>query len=158
MSMYRAIVFIFLCVIETCSFASQNVEQGPFHLEGGGASIEFIRKNDESIDFIRKSSIKNELVDNYPVSDGVPEINTVFFVTIKKIKNIVVLVSWDEADISAIHYKVYLYTYNESGKININRDAMDDKNLEGYDGYSNSGMIFNYKNAAAIRKYLSQLK
>lgn len=35
---------------------------------------------------------------------------------------------------------------------------MDDKNLEGYDGYSNSGMIFNYKNAAAIRKYLSQLK
>lgn len=69
-----------------------------------------------------------------------------------------VLVSWDEADISAIHYKVYLYTYNESGKININRDAMDDKNLEGYDGYSNSGMIFNYKNAVAIRKYLSQLK
>lgn len=30
-----------------------------------------------------------------------------------------VLVSWDEIDISAIHYKVYLYTYNESGKINI---------------------------------------
>lgn len=69
-----------------------------------------------------------------------------------------VLVSWDEIDISAIHYKVYLYIYNESGKININRDAMDDKNLEGYDGYSNSGMIFNHKNAAAIRKYLSQLK
>ncbi|WP_130988344.1 hypothetical protein [Klebsiella pneumoniae] len=61
----------------------ENVEQGPFHLEGG-ASIEFIKRNDESIDFIRKSSIKNELVDNYPVGDGVPEINTVFFATIKK--------------------------------------------------------------------------
>lgn len=156
--MYRIILFIFLFIIQNCSFASQKVEQGPFSIKGGGGAIEFIRKNDESIDFIRKSGSKNEVIDNYPVGDGVPEIETVFFDMIKNIKNIVVLVSWDEANISAIHYKVYLYFYNENGRLSINRDAMDDKNLEGYDGYSNSGMIFNYKNAADIRKYLSQLK
>lgn len=98
------------------------------------------------------------VLDNYPVGDGLPKIDTVFFTTVKKIKNIIVLVSWDEENINAIHYKIYVYKYKANGNIVINYDVMRDRNLEGYDGYSNSGMVFNYKNSDSIKKYLSKIK
>lgn len=159
MSKLKIILFIFTYILGACSFASQSVVQGPFHFNMQDQSvIEFIKKDDESIDFIVKTSSKNELIDSYLVGDGIPKINTVFFYTIKNIKNIIVLVSWNENNISAIHYKVYLYTCNGNNKISINNDAMSDKNLEGYDGYSNSGVTFNYKDASTIKKYLSQIK
>ncbi|WP_252145881.1 hypothetical protein [Yokenella regensburgei] len=156
--MLKNINFIIICMFSCCSYASQKLEHGPFHIKSTNTSIEFVRKKDESIDFVSDTNNKIDVVDTYQVGDGVPKIDTVFFSVVKDINNIVVLVSWDEENISAVHYKIYLYTYSESGRINRNDGVMVDRNFEGYDGYSGNGMVFNYKDAADIKKYLSQLK
>ncbi len=134
---------------------AQNVVQGPFSLKGGNASIELIKNKDESITLQKIMHGNKELIDTYAVGDGVPDINSVFFYPIKNINNIIVLVSWDEKNISAVHYKIYAYDYDEKGTIHANYDVTNDRNLEGYDGYSGTGMTFNYKNASNIKKYLT---
>lgn len=48
---------------------------------------------------------------------------------VKNVNNIVVLAFWGEGNISAVHYKIYLYTYSESGRIKRNDGEMVDKNF-----------------------------
>ncbi len=73
-----------------------------------------------------------------------------------KVKNAaVLLVSWNEENISAIRYKVFFYRYYR-GELVINRRLTNDENLSGYDGYGSSGLIFDYKDADSIRKYIKE--
>ncbi|WP_051957629.1 MULTISPECIES: hypothetical protein [Yersinia] len=87
--------------------------------------------------------------------DGVPEIETVFFTPIDNVKNVIVLVSWDEDNINAKYYKTFAYKYY-NGRVSVNKKILNDGNLSGYDGYNSSGLIFSYKNAESIMKYLKK--
>jgi hypothetical protein len=136
---------------------TKKIVQGPFVLKNvKNISIVFEKNKDESISLKKETISNKELIDTYEVGDGIPEIETVFFYKIHNENNIVTLVSWDEKNISAVHYKVYVYHYDKNGNIYVNHDVSSDKNLEGYDGYSRVGMIFNYKDALTIKKYLRE--
>ncbi|MCE0828747.1 hypothetical protein LVQ78_22335 [Buttiauxella sp. A2-C2_NF] len=153
--MFKKICFCVLVSFSFNVFAEETVVQGPFPLKGvDGISIEFIKNNDESISLKEIISGKRNDVDNYAVGDGVPVIETVFFDKIRGKSKIVVLVSWDESNISAIHYKVNIYNYSNSGISGADECLNRDESLEGYDGYSGNGMIFNLKNAGEIKDYL----
>lgn len=137
------------------TFAKNNVVQGPFHLKDTvGISIEFIKKSDESISFQEINKGGSKELDNYEVGDGVPTIETVFFDSVRNQKVVVVLVSWDEENIKAVHYKIYGYNYNGTGVSGENDCLSKDKKLEGYDGYSGNGMTYNFKNAVEIKRYI----
>ncbi|CNE05962.1 hypothetical protein [Yersinia mollaretii] len=153
--MIKVFLFLFFSMVFPCQ-AAINVVQGPFSLdETSNLTVSFIKEADESISFITQSGLKTESIDSYQVYDGVPEVETVFFTPIDKIKNVIVLVSWDETNINAKHYKIFAYKYY-NGKVSVNNKVLNDGNLSGYDGYNSSGLIFNYKNAESIRGYLKK--
>lgn len=149
------LLLLFLSIILPCQ-AVINVVQGPFPLDkNNNLTVSFIKEKDESISFITQSGLKTESIDSYQVYDGVPEIETVFFTPIDNVKNVIVLVSWDEDNINAKHYKTFAYKYY-NGRVSVNKKILNDGNLSGYDGYNSSGLTFNYKNAKSIKKYLNE--
>ncbi|WP_145584782.1 hypothetical protein [Yersinia intermedia] len=151
--MIKHFIIIFFCILLPCQ-AATNVVQGPFSLDkASNITISFIREKDESISLVKHSGLKTKPIDSYQVYDGVPEVETVFFTPIDDIKNVIVLVSWDEENINAKHYKTFAYKYY-NGELLANEKVLNDKNLSGYDGYNSSGLIFNYKNAESIKEYL----
>lgn len=138
-------------------YSQENVVQGPFKLKGASnVSIRYVKNSDESISFVSNYKIKDCVVDNYAAGDGVPDIETVFFTNISKMNNIVSLVSWDEGNINAIHYKVFAYTYTNNGVVKLNEKITSDENLEGYDGYNGNGAVFDLKNSDSIKSYLKR--
>jgi len=152
----KALVFLAFFMGVSSVYAQHKVE-GSYPLKGvEKISIEMVRNEDQSISLNKVKGLNRKLIDLYEVGDGIPEINTIFFHALNKENNIIALVSWDEDNINAIHYKVYAYKYNSEGDVSSNVNVISDKNLEGYEGYSGSGMTFYYKNAASIKKYLDE--
>lgn len=149
---------LFSCLLVFISFnvcARKEIVQGPFFLKGEtGVSVEFSKNNDNSISLNQIINGDDKTIDNYEVGDGVPAIETVFFYKMQSKNKLVVLVSWDEENISAIHYKINIYDYAGSGVSGKDKCLSTDKNLEGYDGYSGNGMTFDLKNAGEIKRYL----
>lgn len=118
------------------------------------SSIEFVKNSDKSISLQETGYGINKNIDLYEVGGGVPKIETVLFDQIKNKRKLIFLVSWDEENISAIYYKIHVYNYPTEGVLEKDELLSNDKNLEGYDGYSGNGMIFNLKNAGTIKTYL----
>jgi len=153
--MLKKMSLLILLVFCFYTSAEQFVVQGPYILKGEiNSSIEFIKNKDESISLRSSVNGVKKDIDLYEVGDGSPKIETVFFDKIKNRRKLIVLVSWDEENISSIHYKVNVYNYSAGGILEKDDFLSKDKNLEGYDGYSGNGMIFNLKNASAIKNYL----
>jgi len=153
--MFKKFLFLILLFFSFYTSAEQIVVQGPYFLKGAmNSSIAFVKNSDESISLQEMGYGTNKSIDLYEVGDGVPKIETVFFDQIKSKRNLIVLVSWDEENISAIHYKIHVYNYTTEGVLEKDELLSNDKNLEGYDGYSGNGMIFNLKNAGTIKTYL----
>lgn len=149
------LLLFFLSIILPCQ-AAINVVQGPFPLDkNNNLTVSFIKEKDESISFITQSGLKTDSIDSYQVYDGVPEIETVFYTKIDNINNVIVLVSWDEDNVNAKHYKTFAYKYYNE-RVSVNKKILNDGNLSGYDGYNLSGLTFNYKNAKSIKKYLNE--
>ncbi|WP_166310581.1 hypothetical protein [Photorhabdus cinerea] len=63
-----------------------------------------LKEGHKSISLVAKYGENRKVIDNYNVYDGVPEVKTIFFIFVDKIKNAAVLVSWNEENISAIRY------------------------------------------------------
>ena len=135
--------------------AHVEVVQGPFKLKGvSGVSIRYEQEADDSISFLVTKNKIDTIVDSYEVGDGVPKIDSVFFSKLNGVDNIITLISSDEENVNAIHYKILTYSYSKNGIVKKNESINRDKNLEGYDGYNGSGAIFNLKDAASIKMYL----
>ncbi|WP_442801330.1 hypothetical protein [Serratia rubidaea] len=150
-------LFFFVFFIMFNAYPKDLVIQGPFKLKGGGGIfIRYVKNADESISLVSKYKGKDCVIDNYSVGDGAPTIESVFFVNLSKENNIVSLVSWDEENINAVHYKTYVYKYTSNGAIKLNEKISSDKKLEGYDGYNGSAAVFDLKNSRAIRSYLKK--
>jgi len=163
--------FIFcLLLFSTTAISQQDntIIQGPFstNLIRGG-ELFFERKTDDSIDFILKykdgSNLKTQLIDNYEIEGGDPEIESVFFFPVLKHKNIFVIVSW-EINSRGVGtygklYQVYAYTKSNdnNAKLIKNINLYNDQKLTGIDGTSDwEESHFKYKTAADVKKYINE--
>ncbi len=127
----------------------EAIEQGPYVLRGvKDVSVKYIRS--DLLTFIRED--KNgemiiDVIDNY--HNMAPAVCTLFFMKLNLKMNIITLVSWGAG--RDRRYKVYGYTYDESGNIFVNKELDEDINLSGYD---NEQHAFKYKNANSIKQYV----
>ncbi|BFO09464.1 hypothetical protein FS595_08490 [Serratia rubidaea] len=150
-------LFLLLFFIMFNVYSTENVIRGQFEFKvGDEIFIRYVKNADESISLVSKYKGKDCVIDNYSVGDGAPTIESVFFVNLSKESNVVSLVSWDEENINAVHYKAYIYKYTSNGAIKLNEKISSDKKLEGYDGYNGSAAVFELKNSRAIRSYLKK--
>lgn len=101
---------------------------------------------------------KKTQVDKYEVDGDTPNIDTVFFMKIHNVKNVIVLISWHQLhqteSINGKTYQVYAYKYSNDSLF-INDMITKDPALNGMDGEFNGDEVhFNYKNAASIKQYI----
>ncbi|MGA4524748.1 hypothetical protein ACK6SQ_02770 [Enterobacter ludwigii] len=129
----------------------EAIQQGPFVLKGiNDTVIKYIR--DDSLNLIREDADGERVVDTIKNHDNKsPSVCTVFFMNISSEMNVISLVSWgggiDEGD----YYKIYGYTYDETGHLRLNTTLDKDSNLS---GCNTNESPFKYKNANSIKEYL----
>lgn len=129
----------------------EAIQQGPFFLKGiNDIVIKYIR--DDSLNLIREDANGEVIIDAIKNHDNKsPSVRTVFFMNINSEMNVISLVSWgggiDEGD----YYKIYGYTYDETGHLRLNTTLDKDSNLSGYNTKRSS---FKYRNASSIKEYL----
>jgi len=159
--MLKYIVSSFLLLCSFCTFAQSDILQGPFKVEGNDTV--FIQR-EANVNFpltlFFKSNNKINKIESYEVDGSVPIVETVFFVTIKEIKNIIVLISWPQKhsleDISGNFYQVYGYSYSNNNLV-INPTIKNDSKLSGMDGeFGGKQLSFKYKDANTIKRYLKK--
>lgn len=129
----------------------ESIQQGPFTLRGiESVSIKYVRA--DSLDLIREDVSGETVIDSIENHDNVaPSVRTVFFMNVNSEMNIITLVSWGGSLDEGNYYKVYGYTYDETGRIHINKFLDKDSNLSGYNAKIKP---FKYKNAGSIKKYI----
>lgn len=155
--MLKKICLLILLFAWGDSHANQHAYQtSPPLGEISKISININKNSDESITLSASNGITKSIIDTYLVGDGNPEVKYYFVYPINNVCNIITLVSWDETDIRAIHYKIYAYIYNGNGEFYVNKKIISNKTLEGYDSYSGGGMTFDYKKPEAIKKYFDE--
>ncbi|CAH6691682.1 hypothetical protein [Klebsiella grimontii] len=129
----------------------ESIQQGPFTLRGvDNVSIKYVRS--DSLDLIREDVSGETVIDSIENHDNVaPSVRTVFFMNINSEMNIISLVSWGGNMDEGNYYKVYGYTYDETGHMHINKFLDKDSNLSGFNAKIKP---FKYKNADSIKKYI----
>lgn len=158
--MRKITLSLFLLLFSACSFSQGDIVQGPFKI--GGDDNVFIKNESDSnypLALYFESDGKKFRVDSYEVNGSDPHVETVFFVKLKNIKNVIVLISWHQKhvaeDIDGNSYQVYGYKYQD-GNLTINPLVRNDPALTGLDGEFDGEMLsFKYKDAAKIKQYLS---
>ncbi|MFK3774151.1 hypothetical protein [Pseudomonas sp. NPDC089406] len=145
--------------------------QGPFSTNViKGAEISVIPGDEEGdialvLDKPSKSGGEKDryVVDVYEDDGGIPEVETVLFQPVKGVGNIVVLIS-RKICLMALgthgrYYEIRSYEPAPDGTLVENEAVKYDRESHGMDGYSeNEPVVFVYKNAALIRRYLEKFK
>lgn len=135
--------------------------QGPFKLDGD--SYVYIKKEDNvnyPLSLYLKKNKTIYKIDSYEENCDSPNIDSVFFLRVNKIKDVVVLVSWRQEHraekIRGRYYKVFGYFYDGKTLIS-NSEITEDSNLSGEDGeYYGDEFHFKYKSANLIKEYLKE--
>ncbi|MFP1746349.1 hypothetical protein ACLED8_09960 [Lonsdalea quercina] len=152
-------VLIMLLALRCYAGTESNFVQGPFEISQD-SRVSIKKENDVNqplgLYFENKGHVMK--IDGYDVNGGFPNIETVFFITLNGVKNVVVLVSWNVMHraerISGTSYQVYGYAIQDGG-MTRNTKITDDPKLWGDEGeFSGEKLYFKYKNAAAIKRYL----
>ena len=141
------------------SYGQGEVVQGPFKIDGEKV-IYFQREPnpDFPLGLYYDSGTKKTQVDKYEMDGDTPKIDTVFFMKIHNVKNVVVLISWHQLhqaeSINGNTYQVYTYKYSNDSLI-LNDVITKDPTLNGMDGEFNGDEVhFKYKDAASIKQYI----
>lgn len=136
-----------------------DVVQGPFKVSNC-TNILVEKSNDENYPLILLARIngKEINVDRYESDGSSPTIESIFFQTINGVKNILVLVSWQqyhrEENINGRAYQTFGYVYN-SCHIKSNPKITNDKFLSGIDGtFGGEELKFKYNNSQSIKDYI----
>ncbi|MBZ2401102.1 hypothetical protein K6W59_17105 [Erwinia amylovora] len=153
-----SLVFVF-CSLP--SYAQGEVVQGPFKIDGEKA-IYFQKESnpDFPLGLYYDSGTKKTQVDKYEVDGDVPNIDTVFFMKVQNVKNVIVLVSWHQLhqaeSINGKTYQVYAYKYSGNA-LPSNDKIKNDPLLSGMDGEFNGDEVhFKYKDATSIKQYIKK--
>ncbi|HII4325768.1 TPA: hypothetical protein ACY4PY_001966 [Enterobacter cloacae] len=158
--MFSKMLFSFLFAFCSLpSYGQGEVVQGPFKIDGE-KSIYFQREpnSDFPLGLYYDSGAKKTQVDKYEVDGDTPNIDTVFFMKIHNVKNVIVLISWHQLhqaeSINGNTYQIHAYKYSNDSLF-INDMITKDPALNGMDGEFNGDEVhFNYKNAASIKQYI----
>lgn len=155
----RVVVLLFILLLPWYTFGEQGFVQGPFKIS---QHYNIYIKKENSVDYplglyLDNNGVSNK-IDRYETEGDTPNIETVFFITLKGLRNVIVLVSWHQIhrteSINGTQYKVYGYTFN-NGRLVPNEEISKDSMLMGDDGEFNGDTFnFKYKNAASIKRYL----
>lgn len=159
--MKKIISFVFLLFSGFCCASECEVIQGPFKI--ANQDYVLIRKSPDvnyPLSLYLKSDSGEVKIESYESEGGEPHVETVFFMTLRNKKNVLVLVSWEQKHfaegINGKLYQVYGYKYKK-GKLIINSLIRDDPNLSGVHGeFNGQQMEFTYRNAERIKKYLKK--
>lgn len=157
--MIKKFLFCFILLFfSSNSFALEDIVQGPFKFDNSSIYI----KSESDVNYplslyLRRNGV-GEKIDSYEVNGDMPNVETVFFIRLNKIKSVIVLVSWRQEhraeNISGRLYQVYGYSYSGE-KLIPNSKVVGDPNLSGEDGeFNGEELHFKYKDAASIKEYL----
>ncbi|MFI8418323.1 hypothetical protein ACQKDS_13965 [Serratia sp. NPDC078593] len=145
-----------------CSFplyGQNKVVQGPFKIDDEKV-IYFQREPnpDFPLGLYYESGAKKTQVDKYEVDGDNPNVDTVFFMEVHNVKNVIVLISWHQLhqaeSINGNTYQVYAYKYSNDSLF-PNDIITKDSALNGMDGeFNGNDMHFKYKDAASIKQYI----
>lgn len=159
MILMRKIIFGLFCFFSLSAMSQTDIVHGPFKIDGvNSVYIKTENNVNYPLAFYFESGGKAWKVDSYEFGGGVPHVETVFFSNVKGIINVLVLISWhlkhSAEKINGNLYRVYGYKY-EHNNLTVNSLINNDPNLDGLDGeFGDKELIFKYKNAATIKKYL----
>jgi hypothetical protein len=155
----RCLLFFTLVFFTFSSFAKGDIVQGPFKFDD--TSYVYVKKQND-LNYPLSLYLMNngvpKKIDSYEVNGDNPNIESIFFIQLDEIRNVIVLVSWHQEhradDISGCSYQVYGYAY-DGNTLSPNKKITDDPILSGEDGVFNGDQLhFKYKNAASIKSYL----
>ena len=101
----------------------------------------------------------------YSIEGGAPNVDSLFFMSLKGKPNIFAIVHWDinSRGIGTYgkYYQIYAYTMDKKGRLIENRSVVDDVAMTGMDGYQEGKeSAFPYKTAGAVKSFFKcgQLK
>lgn len=148
-----------LLVFSFYALAKSDIVQGPFKLDAN-SSIYIKREGDVNYPLALYFETNGNIskVESYEVDGSEPHVEIVLFTKINNIKNVIVLISWEQRHfaekINGTAYQVYGYNYSLNN-LSINPSIKKDQNLNGLDGeFNGEELHFDYKNAAKIKTYL----
>lgn len=139
------------------AFAQNDIMQGPFKLDNE-SSIYIKSENNFYFPLTLYFEVKGRVykIESYEVNGAKPHVETVFFTKINNVKNVIVLISWQQRHfaerINGTFYQVYGYDYLH-GKLIKNFIIKNGQNLNGLDGeIDGEELHFKYENAGEIRE------
>ncbi len=173
---FRVFLFVFSLFFTGLGFAQNEeayvtgkVVEGPYKTTVvNGGELSFLATGDAAfplslvLDVIKEDGVRvRSLVDKYDVAGSEPKVESVFFHSIKKRKNVFVLVSWELSSRGVgtygTLYQVYAYEKSPVGVLVVNRVISLDGALSGIDGYQEGeAQSFAYKDASSIKEYVSK--
>lgn len=143
------------------SFAQEYIVQGPFQINSD--SCIYIQKENDinhplSL-YLERNKVSHK-VDSYETNGDTPNIETIFFMQLNNVKNVIILVSWHQKHfaehIAGDHYQTYGYIF-ENNRLIPNEAITNDPNLSGENGeFSGEELHFEYRSAESIKKYLEK--
>ncbi|OAT76789.1 hypothetical protein A9B99_22605 [Mangrovibacter phragmitis] len=158
--MFSKILFsLFFAFFSLPSYGQGEVVQGPFKIDDE-KSIYFQREPnpDFPLGLYYDSGTKKTQIDKYEMDGDTPNIDSVFFMRVHDVKNVIVLISWRQLhkteSINGKTYQVYAYKYSDDSLF-PNDMITKDPSLNGMDGeFNGEYMHFKYKDSASIKKYI----
>jgi hypothetical protein len=162
---------VFGLIFSSLAFSEEGatIIHGPFNISWyKNGELFFTRKDNGSVDFVLKylddfKLEKFQIIDNYEIEDGEPQVESVFFDKVLKDKTVFVIISWEINSRGVGTYgKLYqVYAYNKSNnkenKFVKNMTLYHDRELTGMEGMSDSTISsFKYKTATEVKKYINK--
>lgn len=141
------------------SYGQGEVVQGPFKIDG--EKIIYFQKEpnpDFPLGLYYDSGTKKTQVDKHEMDGDTPNVDTVFFMQIHNVKNVIVLISWHQLhqaeSINGNTYQVYAYKYTNDSLV-LNDVITKDPALNGMDGEFNGDEVyFKYEDTASVKEYI----
>ena len=160
--MFRKIIFylfVFMFLLPCPAQAEEVIVQGPYNINKE-SSIYIKKEKDENFPlglYLEKNGVSKK-IDEYETNGAIPNVDTVFFMNLDGLKNLIILISWHQVhraeNISGTSYQIYGYTFHD-GDLNSNKVITNDPELSGEEGeFYGEEMHFKYKNAELIKGYL----
>jgi len=155
----KIVILVSLLLTPAIALTQGNIIHGPFNIDKN-SRVYIKTENDinHPVGLYLERNNKSYKIDSYETNGNVPNIDTVFFIKLNQVKNIVILASWHQKHraekINVDMYKIYGYSY-KNHRLIPNKSITNDPKLQGQNGDFNGEYLhFKYKNAASIKEYL----
>ncbi|EON90487.1 hypothetical protein PLESHI_00205 [Plesiomonas shigelloides 302-73] len=143
-----------------CSFSyAAEVIDGPYKISNDHDFFIAQKSQNENcpIDLIVTGGKTSYVIDRLCVNGDLPKIRSTFFITLKGVNHIGVIVSWynkhQAEGIEQTDYQVTIYKKNNDGMYSIDKDKNNDRLFYGVEDGTGDGS-YKFNNAKAVKLYL----